>query len=260
MKSYMVPLILAVLIICCIFGMYFLWVHTDQQLEEAKADTERAKLALSMATAYSKQIETELRETIYKANEATEKSKARVKWLETSFDQAKKELQQATTDKAELQAQIDNIPITPPADIPTEEILAQAAQLYPGNDFTGVEATANREARDLFQMMIAEITERRKLSLINDKIIGEQQDQILRCGEITEELRLQLGSAGQIRQALENANEALRLENGQYIEVNQALEKQISLLEKKQRFQWIQRPAVAIALIGGILIGKEIVK
>lgn len=260
LKNHMVPIIFATLIIGIVCCLYFSFIHTDTELEQAKAETEKAKLALSMATAYSEQVKAELQETTLRADEAIEKSRAREAWLESSFAQAKRELQVVLADKNALQELIDNIPTSPPADIPTEKIMETAAQLYPDNDFSGIEVTANRDARDLFQMMIAEITERRKLSLINDKIIGDQQGQILRFGEINAELKMQLEAGEAIRNALENANEALTMENSQYAVVNLNLEKQVRVLEKKQRFQWLQKPAVAVALIGGFIIGGVVAK
>jgi len=232
----------------------------DRELETARRETDIATKALNLATAYTKTVQAELDEVLHASVARIAKADASIAWLKDTVARTRAELDTLHDEKQALLDEIETLELAGIPDAPIEDILAKGAELYPRQDLSGMKATANEKARGLFLMMMAELEQRRALSITDHRIIEDYQSQTYRLEMVIDAHEKKYLALNEMNAALLTANEALANETAQYYQVNQALKKQVGIYEKKLQFGWMQKPALAGALIAGLMLGKVLIK
>jgi len=260
MVKIIAVVVLGCFLIACIWYLYSAWFKADQELTALQIEADQAKEALAEAAAHSADVRAHLQKLLIESQANLAESNKQIESLEKSLAYSARQAAALSDQRDQLKQLLAALNSGSLPDVSLEDVLLEAVDLYRGEDFSGVELTANERGKDLVQLMSTEISQRRELDSIADDLILNQQKQLVEMQLVINEWERKDVVKTDITAALQAHNEALQTENSQYIQVNEALERQVKLLNKRQRFNWIDRPLIAVAVIGGFILGKEVAK
>ena len=257
--KWVIVFTLAVLLISLGTVVYVRQGRIVQELDLARTETAQAQEALEVSRTYTNTVKKELAGVLLASTARIQKADATIAGLEDSVAQSREDLDKLLGEKRELLDLINTINVEDIPDAPIADILVAGADLYPNQDLSGMQATANQPARGLFQLMILEVGERRELALKNDRIQEDYQNQIYRLEMIIENQEEKFLALNRYNGALLGTGEALQIELEASQQVIQTLQKQVGLWEAQNRFAWMQKPAIVGGLVLSYFIVKEVI-
>jgi len=223
--------------------------YLDKELRSVREETERIEQELSISRAYTKQVKDELRAAKAAAQADINKANETIAYLTASVIVTKESLKKEIAGKQVLLDEIRTLKIESIPDAPMPEIIAKAQEIYPFQNLSGVEITANEPGRGLLQLMLSEVEKSREVLVIDSQIQNDYQDQVYRLEIIIDNHELKFAALSDVNNFLENTNQALTLENNQYIKLTQSQEKQLKIYAQKDRVKW---PVVGSKVVAGL--------
>ena len=252
--------------ILLLFGLILFLLHSNAQVDEqlilAEAEVEQAREALEGASLVTAEKEEQLQAAKAEYQEVLHSSSEAISRLKQEASLAEDRYSELSAGHQELKDQIDQLvggQVTPDPQ-PVAVVLREGISLYPEQDFSGAEIVMNDAGRDLFQLMVAEITSGRELRLQSEQLNAECNDQVARLQAVIREHERMEFAMGRAYKAQEDANTALRDENLKLKGWGRSLEDQVELYKKRHSPGWLDKVEKALALYGIFKIGEGILE